>query len=443
VDVARQEPRRIEVSHRRMLLIALPMTVSHVTTPLLGLVDATVIGRLGEAHLLGAVALGAVIFDFLFWSFGSLRMATAGLTAQATGAGDRREVDRALARALCVAALVGFALLALQWPIAALAFRLAGASEAVNAALATYFAVRIWSAPFALANYVILGSTLGRGRTDLGLVLQVAINLSNILLTILFVTGLGWGVAGAALGTVLAEVAGVGLGLAVLWRLGSNPFGIAPAEILHRSALVRTLAVNRDIMIRTMALALAFGIFTALGARAGDVTLAANAVLYNMFLIGGYFLDGFATAAETLCGQSIGARDEGAFRRAVRLSLLWSVGFGLAVSGLFLLGGGLFIDFVSTNPDVRAHAREFLVFAALTPLFGAAAFAYDGIFIGATWTRAMRDLMLLAFALFATVVFFAEGLGNAGLWLAFLAFLAARGLGQAALSPGLTRQAFA
>ncbi|HEX2552998.1 MAG TPA: MATE family efflux transporter [Microvirga sp.] len=437
------EPRRIEVGHRRMLLIALPMTLSHVTTPLLGLVDATVIGRLGEAHLLGAVALGAVIFDFLFWSFGSLRMATAGLTAQATGAGDTREIDRTLARALVVAGAVGLALVALQWPIAAASFRLAGASEAVTGALSTYFAVRIWSAPFTLANYVILGSTLGRGRTDLGLVLQVAINVANIALSILFVMGLGLGVAGAALGTLLAEVAGAGLGVAVLRRLGSNPFAVSWREVGDRVAMLRTLAVNRDIMIRTVALALAFAIFTSMGARTGDVTLAANAVLYNMFLIGGYFLDGFATAAETLCGQAIGARDEGGFRRAVRLSLVWSLGFGLLVSGVFLLGGGLFVDFVSTSPEVRAQAREYLVFAALTPLVGATAFAYDGIYIGATWTRALRDLMLAAFALYGLTLLVAGSLGNTGLWIAFLVFLAVRGAGQALLCPRLTRQAFA
>jgi MATE family multidrug resistance protein len=436
-------PRRIEVNHRRMLVIALPMTLSHVTTPLLGLVDATVIGRLGEAHLLGAVALGAVIFDFLFWSFGSLRMATAGLTAQATGAGDEREVDRALARALAVAVIVGLLIIVLQWPIAAIAFRLAGASEAVTGALSTYFAVRIWSAPFTLANYVILGSTLGRGRTDLGLLLQVAINVANIVLTLAFVMGLGLGVAGAALGTLLAEVAGVILGFVVLRRLGSNPFRVSRTEIADRSAMLRTLAVNRDIMIRTIALVLAFAIFSAQGARSGDVTLAANAVLYNMFLIGGYFLDGFATAAETLCGQALGARDERGFRRAVALSLVWSHGFGLLLAVAFFAGGGWFIDFVTTNPDVRQHARDYLIFAALTPLVGAAAFAYDGIYIGATWTRAMRDLMLLAFALYATTLLIAGALGNTGLWIAFLVFLSVRGLGQALLCPRLTRQAFA
>jgi len=435
--------RRIVVTHRRMLALALPMTLSHVTTPLLGLIDATVIGRLGQAHLLGAVALGAVVFDFVFWSFGSLRMATAGMTAQATGAGDRHEVDRALARALLVAAVTGLLLILLQWPIALVAFPLTGASDAVQGALATYFYIRIWAAPFTLANYVILGSTLGRGRTDLGLFLQVAINVANILLTSVLVLVFQWSVAGAAIGTAIAEVFGVGLGILVLRRLGSNPFSVAWREILNRAAMLQTLSVNRDIMIRNIALMMAFAVFSAMGARTGDVTLAANAVLYNMFMIGGYFLDGFATAAETLCGQSIGARDARGFRRAVTLSLGWSFGFGLAVSAAFLVGGGMFIDFVTTSPDVRAYARDYLVYAALTPLVGAAAFVFDGIYTGATWTKAMRDLMLLAIVVYGAVIFAAGSLGNTGLWIALLVFLGTRGLGQAALCPRLTRKTFA
>ncbi|MDF2813213.1 MAG: family efflux transporter [Microvirga sp.] len=426
-----------------MLMLALPMTLSHVTTPLLGLVDATVVGRLGEAHLLGAVALGAVIFDFVFWSFGSLRMATAGLTAQATGAGDRHEVDRTLARALVVAAMTGALLILLQWPIAAIAFPIVGASAAVTEALSVYFFIRIWAAPFTLANYVILGSTLGRGRTDLGLVLQVAINVINIILTATLVLAFGYGVAGAAIGTALAEAIGVALGILVLRRLGSDPLSVTWAEILNRAAMIQTMAMNRDIMIRNVALIAAFTIFSAMGARSGDVTLAANAVLYNMFLIGGYFLDGFATAAETLCGQCIGARDERNFRRAVGLSLFWSLGFGLAVFALFFASGGAFIDFVSTNPDVRAYAREFLVYAALTPLMGAAAFAFDGIYTGATWTVAMRNLMVAAFTLFIGVLFLMRDAGNVGLWMAFLVFLAARGTGQAFLYSRLTKTTFA
>ncbi len=435
--------RRLDISHRRILALALPMTLSHVTTPLLGLVDATVIGRLGEAHLLGAVALGAVIFDFVFWSFGSLRMATAGLTAQATGAGNRHEVDLTLARAFLVAGVTGLLLIVLQWPISALAFSMAGASQAVTDALSTYFFIRIWAAPFTLANYVILGSTLGRGRTDLGLLLQVAINVGNIVFTMALVLGFGLGIAGAAIGTALAEVLGVGLGIVVLRRLGSNPLAVTWHEVLNRAAMVQTLAMNRDIIIRNVALILAFSIFSALGARSGDVTLAANAVLYNMFLIGGYFLDGFATAAETLCGQSIGARDERSFRRAIHLSLGWSLGFGLAVSAIFLIGGGVFIDFVSTNPEVRSYARDYLVFAALTPLFGAAAFAFDGIYTGATWTRSMRDLMVIAFIAYGAVLLVAGDLGNTALWIALLIFLSARGLGQFILYPRLARKTFA
>ncbi|MFL5135137.1 MAG: MATE family efflux transporter [Microvirga sp.] len=435
--------RRLDISHRRILTLALPMTLSHVTTPLLGLVDATVIGRLGEAHLLGAVALGAVIFDFVFWSFGSLRMATAGLTAQATGAGNRHEVDLTLARAFLVAGVTGLLLILLQWPIATLAFSMAGASQAVTDALSTYFFIRIWAAPFTLANYVILGSTLGRGRTDLGLLLQVAINVANIVFTMALVLGFGLGIAGAAIGTALAEVLGAGLGIVVLRRLGSNPLAVTWPEVLHRAAMLQTLAMNRDIMIRNVALILAFSIFSALGARSGDVTLAANAVLYNMFLIGGYFLDGFATAAETLCGQSIGARDERSFRRAIHLSLGWSLGFGLAVSALFLIGGGFFIDFVSTNPEVRSYARDYLVFAALTPLFGAAAFAFDGIYTGATWTRSMRDLMVIAFIAYGAILLAAGDLGNTALWIALLTFLSARGLGQFILYPRLAKKTFA
>lgn len=431
-----------EVTHRRILALAVPMTLANVTTPLLGLVGTAAVGRLGDAALLGALALGAVIFDYLFWTFGALRMATAGLTAQATGAGDGPEIDRTLARALAVALAVGLTMVVVQGPLGAVALRLFGASEAVNAALAGYFGVRIWCAPFTLANYAILGSTLGRGRTDLGLALQVAINAVNVVLTLVFVLGLGAGVAGAALATLLAEVAGTALGLLVLHRLGSRPWRVPVREIVERTGLTRMLSVNGDVMVRTLALITALGLFTGLGARAGDVTLAANAVLQNLFLIGSFFLDGFATAAEVLCGQALGARDEGAFRASVRLSLGWCLGFALAVSALFLSIGGPFIDAVTTAPEVRAFARDYLVFAALTPLAAAAAFAFDGVYIGATWTRAMRNLMLAALAVDAMMLAATRGFGNTGLWLAMLTFLAARGLGQALLYPRLAAAAF-
>nr|WP_256515469.1 MATE family efflux transporter [Alsobacter ponti] len=416
--------------------------LAHLTEPLLGLVDATVIGRLGQVHLLGAVAIGAIVFDVLFWGLGSLRLSTAGLTAQAYGAGDDREVARAMARALTLAGLLGAALIALQVPIAAATLRLMEASPPVAEAARVYIFIRIWSAPFALANYAVLGSLVGRARTDLALGLQVFINLSKIGFTLAFVPGLGWGIAGAASATVIAEILGAAAGLTLLARIGALPRGISLAEVLEARALKRMLAVNRDVAIRTLALLTAFGFFTAQGARSGDLTLAANAVLYNLFLFGSYFLDGFATAAEQLCGQAIGARDEGGFRKAARSVLALSVGAGAAVTLILLAGGTAFIDFVSTNPDVRREAAAYLLFAALTPLVGATAFAFDGIFIGATWTRAMRNLMLISLALYLATFYAARGWSNAGLWTAFLVFLGSRGIGQALTFTPMTRRAF-
>ncbi|MCJ2055987.1 MATE family efflux transporter [Methylobacterium sp. J-048] len=431
-------------THRRVLALALPMTLANVTTPMLGFVGAAVIGRLGDAALLGAVALGAVIFDVIFWSFGALRMATAGLTAQAVGARDDREVDRILARALAAGAVIGLSLVALQGPIAEAAFAVSGASAAVIAGLATYFHMRILSAPFVLASYGVLGSVVGRGRTDLGLLLQVAINLINVGLTLTFVLGLGMGLTGAALAALCAEVAGLGLGLIVLARLGSRPFRVPLRDLRDAAALRRTLSVNLDVILRTLALITAIVLFSALGARQGDVVLAANSVLWNLFLIGGFFLDGFATAAETLCGQAVGARDAEGFRRASALSLRWCLGFGIGVSLIAYAGGAGFIDFVTTSEPVRETARTYLPLAALAPLAAAAPFAYDGIYVGATWTRAMRNLMAGALAAYGVVLTLVQGLGlgNTGLWLAFVVFLGARGLFQAIAFPGLARATF-
>jgi MATE family multidrug resistance protein len=435
--------RKVDARLVRIVTIALPMMAAHVTEPLLGIVDSAVIGRLGSVPLLGAVAIGAVVFDLLFWGLGSLRMSTAGLTAQAHGAGDDREVARALARALALAGALGVVLIALQAPIMAIAFRLMDASPEVTEAARTYIGVRIWAAPFALANYAVLGALIGRARTDLGLMLQVGINVAKIGLTLIAVPVLGLGIAGTALATLIAEILGAVAGLLLVRRIGGFSLGLSSAEIFDWRAMRRMLAVNRDIAIRTVTLLVAFGIFTSKGARAGDLTLAANAVLYNLFLVSSYFLDGFATAAEQICGQAVGARDRAGFHKAVRLVLALSVGTGLAISALAYGFGGLFIDALTTSPEVREAARVFLPFAAAAPIAGAAAFAFDGIYIGATWTRAMRDLMLLSFALYAAVLFSLNGLGNAGLWTAFLAFLAVRAIGQAAFFPRLARTSFA
>jgi MATE family multidrug resistance protein len=432
-----------EVTHARVFAIAGPAMLANLTTPLLGIVGTAVIGRLGEAHLLGAVAISALVFDCIFWIFGFLRMGTVALTAQALGANDTVEQRAVLARALLIAAVVGVALIALQVPLATTIYRLMGGSAAVTEAAQTYFFIRIWSAPFALASYAVLGWLVGLARTGLALVLQIAVNVINMAVTAWLVLYAGLGVDGAALGCVIAEIAGFVASLAVVFVLLRRKAGFGWAQVLDRGKLVRMLAINRDIMIRTIALIAAFAFFTAQGARAGDTLLAANAVLHNFTLIGSFFLDGFATAAQQLCGQATGAHDRRGFGRSVRLILAWGAGFGVATTLLFLAAGNLLIEAMTSSAEVRDAARQFMLFAAFAPAAGVLAYAYDGIYIGATWARDMRNLMIVALSIYFAAWWFLMPLGNAGLWWALLIFLLARGLLQGARFPALLRTTFA
>jgi MATE family, multidrug efflux pump len=434
---------QFEVTHTRVFAIAGPAMLANLTTPLLGIVGTAVIGRLGQAHLLGGVAISALVFDCIFWLFGFLRMGTVALTAQAFGAGDGIEERAVLVRALVIAGTIGLALIALQAPLAAAIYSLMGGSDGVTEAAKLYFFIRVWSAPFALANYAVLGWLIGLARTGTALALQIAVNLLNMAATALLVLGFDFGVAGAAFAAVIAEAAGLGAGLIIALRLLGGRVGVAPAIVLDREKIRRMLAVNRDIMIRTSALIAAFFFFMAQGARAGDTVLAANAVLHNFTLIGSFFLDGFAVAAEQLCGRSVGARDRLAFERSVRLIIAWGFGFGLGASLLFTLGGAALIDLMTTSPEVRVAAREFMIFAALCPAAGVLAYAYDGIYVGATWTRDMRNLMLAALGVYLAAWWLLTPLGNAGLWSALLIFLSARGLLQMARYPALVKTSFA
>ncbi|WGJ16103.1 MATE family efflux transporter [Methylocapsa sp. D3K7] len=417
-----------QVSHARVARLALPMTLAHMTTPLLGVADAAVIGRLGQAHLLGAIAASAIIFDFIFWSCGFLRMGTAGLTAQALGAGDSSEQRATLLRALIVGLFIGAAMICLQAPIAWIGFGALAASPEVTDAGRLYFNIRIWSAPFALANYAVMGAIVGRGRTDIALALQVMINLGNIGLNIAFVYGLSLGVQGSAAGTLAAEVLGALGGLFVVWRMYRDLFSVPCGRVFDREKIARMFVINRDIFVRNTALLFAFAFFTAQGARGGDIVLAGNAILQNLVLVAAFFLDGFATAAEQMCGQSIGARDAASFHASVRLTALWCFIFAAGLSVAALLFGDVFIAFLTTNPHVRIQANEYLMFAALVPLVGALAYEFDGVFIGATWTRDMRNMMLLSLAVYLASFMLLRPLGNTGLWLSLLLFLAMRGL---------------
>lgn len=431
-----------KITTRQVFAITGPAMVANLTTPLIGIVSTTAIGRLDDAALLGGVAMASVIFDCLFWLFAFLRMSTLAFTAQAQGAGEPQEYAAILVRGFIVAGLIGAALIALQVPLAAITFQLMGGSEGVTRAAKSYFMIRIWSAPLALANYVILGWLVGQARANLALVLQIVINLINMAATVLLVQVYGTGIAGAAIAAVLAETAGFVVGIVVAWRISRGGFAVPAATLFDRAKLMRMLAVNRDIMVRTAALIVVFLFFTAKGAREGDVTLAANSVLNNFLLVSAFFLDGLANAAQQLCGRAFGARDARGFADATRLVLLWGVGFALVVSALFALFGPVLINLMTTSEDVRRYARAFLVFVILAPLPGVFAFGFDGIYVGATWAREMRNLMLASLAIFLASWWALSGFGNTGLWIALLGFYVARGGLQGLRYPALLRKSF-
>ncbi len=415
---------------------------ANLTTPLLGIVATISIGRLGDATPLGGVAMASVIFDCLFWLFAFLRMSTVAFTAQALGAGEGQELRALLVRGFAVAALTGTGLIALQIPLAAGLFGAMGGSDGVTRAAKTYFAIRIWSAPLVLANYAVLGWLVGQARATLALGVQIAINAVNMAATVLLVLVFDAGVAGAAIAAILAEATGLAIGVFIARHL-TGGLAVSRTALLDRPKLMRMMAVNRDIMIRTAALITAFLFFTAQGARAGDVTLAANAVLNNLLLISAFFLDGLANAAEQLCGRAYGARDRTAFSSVTRLVILWGFAFALAVTAIYALFGPALIDIMTASQDVRSSARDYLWLVALAPVLGVFAFAYDGIFIGATWARDMRNLMMLSLIIFLAAWLALRPFGNAGLWGALLVLYAARGGLQALRYPALLESSFA
>ena len=415
-----------EVTHRRMWRIAGPIVLSNATVPLLGAVDTGVVGQLGQAAPIGAVGLGAVILATLYWAFGFLRMGTSGLAAQAQGAGDGAERAAVLLRALIVGLVAGLALIALQVALVAGAFTLAPASAEVEALTRQYLAIRIWGAPATIALYAVTGWLIGVERTRAVFLLQLWINGVNILLDLWFVLGLGWGVPGVAAATLIAEWTGLAVGLWFCRDAFGPVLAAARGRLGDKAALLTMFAVNRDIMIRSVALQLCFTAFVFLGARHGDVTLAANQVLLQFLGILSYALDGFAFAAETLVGQAIGARAAQQVRQAVRLALIWTFWGGVVLGLGFWLAGPWLIDLMATAPEVRAEARLYLPWIVAAPIFGALAWAYDGIYIGALLTREMRRLMLIAAAAYVVALGVLWPFGNHGLWAAMMVLFAVR-----------------
>ncbi len=431
------------VNNRLVLAIAVPMTLAYLTTPLLGLVDTAVIGQFGDAALLGGLAAGALVFDVVFTSFNFLRSGTTGLVAQAFGRGDAEEEQAVFWRAILVAVVAGIVLAACAPLVAAGGKWFMGAEPRVSAAMDTYIRIRLLAAPFSLVNYSILGYVLGRGEGGFGLLLQLVLNGINIVLCLILGLELGWGVAGVAWATVGGELVAMLLGLAIVSRRFRRAPRLARGRIFDMPALLAMMSLNRDIMIRSFSLLAAFALFTRQGAQFGTVTLAANAVLMNFFLVAGYFLDGFATAAEQLAGRAIGAHAEKSFRRAVRLTLWWGFGLAGAATVVLLVFGAGLVGVVTTSQEVRAMADIYLPWAAFTALSGVLAFEMDGVFIGATWSRDMRNMMLLSLSAFVVALLtFAPAFGNHGLWAALHVFLLVRGFSLLAMLRLRARTAF-
>jgi MATE family multidrug resistance protein len=385
--------------------------------------------------------VGSVIFSFLFWGFGFLRMGTTGFTAQAQGAGDAAELRACLLRPLALALVFGCLVIALQSPLRLVALWAMEASAEVEGHTAVYFDIRVWSAPAVLVNYVVLGWLLGVQRPQAALVLQILMNGINIGLDLLFVVGFGWDVAGVAWATLIADTTAALAGLALILKsLGRLPDAADWRRLKDRARLTALLRVNFDIFLRTLCLVTAFALFTAEGARFGDVVLAGNAILLQFQSFISHGLDGFAHAAEILAGGAQGAGNRRTFRRAVVVCSLWGLGGALAAGAVLLAGGPLLIAAFTSLPEVRLSAETYLWWMVVSPLVSVWSFLLDGVFIGATRTAAMRNAMVLSLAVFLTANWLLlPAFGNHGLWLSLTLFMAARGLTMAAFYPALER----
>ncbi|MCF6322023.1 MAG: MATE family efflux transporter [Rhizobiaceae bacterium] len=431
------------VTHRLVLSIAIPMTIGYLTTPILGLVDTAVIGQLGVAALIGGLAVGTILVDMVFFTFNFLRSGTVGLTAQAYGADDKVETQATLFRALLLALIIGVILMLSAPLFLSVGLHFIAPSEAVAKATKSYFEIRMVSAPFALANYVLFGWLIGCSRANTALFLQILLNGINIGLSIFLGLTLKWGITGVAVATVIAEIVACLAGLVIAWRLIDRETVPTWTQIKNIAAVKRLMSMNGDIMVRSFALLFAFGYFTAQSAGFGDTILAANAVLFHFFFVSGYFLDGLAVAAEQIAGRAVGARDRVAFVRSAKLTIAWSTAMSILLVLVYLAVGEALIDLITTSIEVRETAKEYFLWAALIAIIGVAAFVMDGIYIGSTWSREMSITMVVSLAGFILFWQIAKPyLGNDGLWLAFYGFLILRGLTMSLRLPHNIRKTF-
>ena len=417
----------MKLHNRQILQIAVPSIVSNVTVPLLGLVDVAIVGHMGSAEYIGAVAVGSMIFNLTYWLFGFLRMGTSGMTAQALGRRDLGDVTRILVRSVTVAVGIAVMLIVLQVPLQWLMFWLIEPTEDVTPLAATYFRIVIWGAPASLALFSLTGWYIGMQNTRIPMIVSIMQNMVNIGASLTLVYGVGMKIEGVALGTVIAQYAGLLMAVGLLVRYYGRLFRSRRRASGHSDGF----SVNRDIFLRTLCLVAVNLYFTSAGARQGAVILSVNTVMLQLFLFFSYFMDGFAYAGEALCGRFYGARNDIAFRETVRRLFGWALVVTTAFTLLYMVGSMDIVRLLTDEPQVRDTTRDYIWWIWIVPAASAAAFIWDGIFVGITATRGM---LLATFA--ATVVFGAvylltkDYIGNDGLWLAQVTYLAMRGIVQ-------------
>ncbi len=429
--------------NRKILDLAVPNIISNISVPLLGIVDMALMGHLESDSYIGAIALGSLIFNFLYWGLGFLRMGTSGFTAQARGRRDLKEAIMVLSRATFIGLAASLLLILLQRPLESLSFLLLKGETRVEELAISYFRIRIWAAPAVLGQFALLGFFLGMQNARLPMVVLVSTNVINIVCNYLFVMKMGMESDGVALGTVIAQYSGLLIALFILLRYFSRLFHYWSLQAtLQWKKLRHFLGVNRDIFIRTMCLVAVFSIFTARSASSDvesegqETILAVNSLLMQFFMFFSFLIDGFAHAAEALTGRYIGSGERVRLKKLIRLLFIWGSGIGLFFTLLYLFGGEFLFGLLTSNREVIENSRPYYTWVVLVPLVSFTAFLWDGIFIGATAGREMRNAMLASTLLIFFPAYFLAGrwMGNHGLWLAFILFMASRGITMQLLS---------
>jgi multidrug resistance protein, MATE family len=416
--------------NRRILNLAIPNVISNITVPLLGIVDLTVMGHLGSEVYIGAIAVGGMIFNFIYWGFSFLRMGTSGFAAQAFGKNNKTEIIAILVRALLVALSGALLLIALQYPIEKLSFLIINSSEEVKNFASSYFYIRIWAAPATISLYAFTGWFIGMQNTRIPMMVAITVNLLNIGFNLFFVFVLDMKSDGVAYGTVLAQYCGLALSLFFFRKYFMGYLSFFRRETLQeRTALLEFFRVNKDIFIRTLALIFTMSFFTTKSAQTNDTILAVNTLLFQFFIFFSYFVDGFANAGEALTGRYIGALQRQNLIRSVKLIFYWTFGISLVFTLINAIGGAFLLSLMTSNEDIIREAAPYYIWVVFIPLVSFTAFVWDGIYIGATASSYLRNSILVALAFFLVTYYLPQGqLGNHGLWFALLLFLAVRGV---------------